>query len=773
LALASAVALAVVVVGAGPGAQAVPVDDGGGGGGGDGGGDGGGGGDPCSGVTASFTLSSSTIALSEWVLAQWSVQRPTGCYGNTSMLTGPGTSGQVSGVGGSVWLQPPDAGTFTYEVTAFTPGGGLLVGQQTLTVRPIPPMVPIATARNTDGRLTMMYTNGTQGVVGLGTQRSPGNGFNVIGPPAPVRGLAAETNADGRVQYVGLDDHGRVYTSAQISAGSYERSAWAQLDGNLQSVAVARNADGRLEMFGVHPNGSVWHRAQPAANSTSWTGWSQLDGTLTQIAAETNADGRVELVGVQENGLIWQRLQAAPNSGSWSPWSNLDGGLTWVATARNADGRLEIVGTNSAGQLWVRRQTTPGATTWGGWTLVPGRATGAVAVEANADGRIEVLTVDAASGEPLHRAQRAPNGTDWSDWTVLDKRAVLHPYADACLNNADCFIADANGDGAADLITFARDGAAAVSVSLNNTPVLSDFGAPQTWATSMCPAGQVCAVADVNGDRREDVVAFTVAGAGAGAGAGTARVALSSGSAFTSASTWSTDACRDQDTCLLADMNNDNRADLVAFSRNPATTVGDGDAWVSPSTGTSFGQRQPWSHSICTGDQTCAVADVNGDGFADAIALAATGTDKGRAWAALGTSAGLGATTLWSTDTRCVDDTVCVVADFDGDVKADILAKSPGDTADNKIWVSLSTGGGFGAPTTKDSVSDGGLRTRPRQPSCGELRAQWIYLRGVARYLMKLYKLTGNEIFHRMAMEYYEKAIDVKQSMTDAGCPTS
>src|SRR6185436_9028885 len=172
----------------------------------------------------------------------------------------------------------------------------------------------------------------------------------------------------------------------------------------------------------------------------------------------------------------------------------------------------------------------PGATTWGGWTLLPGRATGAVAVEANADGRIEVLTVDAASGEPLHRAQRAPNGTDWSDWTVLDKRAVLHPYADAFLNNSDCFLADANGDGAADLITFARDGAAAVSVSLNNTPVLTDFGAPQTWATSMCPTGEVCAVADVNGDRREDIVAFTVTGAGAG----TARVALSTGSAFTS-----------------------------------------------------------------------------------------------------------------------------------------------------------------------------------------------------------------------------------------------
>jgi hypothetical protein len=122
--------LILALASAGP-ALGIPTDPGDGGGGG---GDGGGGdSDPCSGVTASLSLS--TIVQGQVVRAQWSVDRPAGCFGNTSMLTGPGAPALVYGVGGSATFMPPSAGTFTYQVTAFTPGGALVVATQSVTVQ--------------------------------------------------------------------------------------------------------------------------------------------------------------------------------------------------------------------------------------------------------------------------------------------------------------------------------------------------------------------------------------------------------------------------------------------------------------------------------------------------------------------------------------------------------------------------------------------------------------------------------------------------------------
>ncbi|WP_371648187.1 MULTISPECIES: tectonin domain-containing protein [unclassified Streptomyces] len=84
-------------------------------------------------------------------------------------------------------------------------------------------------------------------------------------------------------------------------------SPWGQFDGALRAVAAETNADGRMELFGVNSAGSIFHRWQMTPAGGSWSGWEQFDGALTSIAVARNADGRLELFGTNSAGSIFHR----------------------------------------------------------------------------------------------------------------------------------------------------------------------------------------------------------------------------------------------------------------------------------------------------------------------------------------------------------------------------------------------------------------------------------------------------------------------------------
>jgi hypothetical protein len=61
--------------------------------------------------------------------------------------------------------------------------------------------------------------------------------------------------------------------------------AWEQLDvpasvGTLRSVAAQANADGRIELVAVNLVGQIWRRSQTAPGATTYSPWVQLDGQL-------------------------------------------------------------------------------------------------------------------------------------------------------------------------------------------------------------------------------------------------------------------------------------------------------------------------------------------------------------------------------------------------------------------------------------------------------------------------------------------------------------
>jgi hypothetical protein len=138
-------------------------------------------------------------------------------------------------------------------------------------------------------------------------------------------------------------------------------------------------------------------------------------------------------------------------------------------------------------------------------------------------------------------------------------------------------LGDVNGDRKQDIVGFGRDGVwLALSTGIGfaaPTFVLADFGYTQGWRVEK----HVRLLADINNDNRQDIVAFGDDGVWT-------ALATSTGfdpPRFVFANFGYNQAWRvEKHVRLLADINNDNRQDIVAF--------GDDGVLLSLSTGTGF-----------------------------------------------------------------------------------------------------------------------------------------------------------------------------------------
>lgn len=139
-----------------------------------------------------------------------------------------------------------------------------------------------------------------------------------------------------------------------------------------------------------------------------------------------------------------------------------------------------------------------------------------------------------------------------------------------CLPGEDCHLGDVDGNGKADLVLFnhGRNGATMVNVSLNDG---SGFAQPYRAHAYFCIGSEVCAVGDVNGDHRADLVAFQHGRSLFGSGRTQVWVSYARQDApgfFESPVLVSSDFCGSvYEECLLGDLDGNRVLDLVAINR--------------------------------------------------------------------------------------------------------------------------------------------------------------------------------------------------------------
>ncbi|MEW2146316.1 N-acetylmuramoyl-L-alanine amidase [Micromonospora vinacea] len=248
------------------------------------------------------------------------------------------------------------------------------------------------------------------------------------------------------------------------------------------------------------------------------------------------------------------------------------------------------------------------------------------------------------------------------------------------LNDETLLSGDFNGDGRDDVVAFTHGSLADVHVALSNG---SSFAVATKWHDWFAPNAEVAAVGDVNGDGRDDIVAFTHDGAG------DVYVALSTGSSFTgTALKWHEYFSIAGEYPALGDVNGDGRDDIITFTQGP---VAASDVIVALSTGTAFGAAQTWHDVFAVGAELPRVGDINGDGRDDIVTFTCNADADVYAAVSTGTSF-VGTTVKWN-DFFCLPGEFPYLGDFNGDGADDVVVFTKGTL--NDVYVGLSTGTGF------------------------------------------------------------------------------
>lgn len=242
-----------------------------------------------------------------------------------------------------------------------------------------------------------------------------------------------------------------------------------------------------------------------------------------------------------------------------------------------------------------------------------------------------------------------------------------------CARDQTCDVGDVNGDHRADLVAYARGGSAPIWVSYSqadgsfSTPTIRGYG---------CRPGEICKLADVNRDGRKDLVVFSHGVGGSNA----VRVLRSTDTGFLAPEQWQGSFCLASETCDVGDVDGDNQADLVAFSRGGTPNV-----WVALSHNWYFGGPQIATTYFCpSATELCSVADIDADGRADLVSF--THDAYHQVWVSRAMRDRVAFTTpsLWSTS-FCTSNQKCLVGNFNGNFAGDMLAFDNGYPT-NRVW---------------------------------------------------------------------------------------
>ena len=266
--------------------------------------------------------------------------------------------------------------------------------------------------------------------------------------------------------------------------------------------------------------------------------------------------------------------------------------------------------------------------------------------------------------------------------------------------------ADVNGDSKTDILYFDIFDTNAVFVSLSNE---TGFTQPVTWITYPDSLAEQLRYADIDGDVKADALYFDTL-----RGNGELWVSLSTGSNFTRPVNWLGHRQKSlPEQMQYADVNGDNRVDALYFD-----TLG--VLWATPSANTKRFFVQIASDNSMSG--RIQYPDVNGDGKADALYFDTFRTSS--VWVSLSTGIGFTEPQQWLQYERSVPEQL-QYADVNGDDKMDALYFDTSCT--NAVLVSLSTGTSFTSPAQWAQYGDSTPEQLQYADVNGDGRADAIY----------------------------------------------
>lgn len=277
-----------------------------------------------------------------------------------------------------------------------------------------------------------------------------------------------------------------------------------------------------------------------------------------------------------------------------------------------------------------------------------------------------------ATGDGTYRRRTAALSTLGFDQYIHTEALLPNPPTVPSKGVGEKLLGDVNGDGRADAVVMFRDSGTAM-VALGQAS--GSFNDPIAWSHGHSVNASNYYLADVNGDNKADLVAFYAA-------TGAAFVSSSAGGGFWSPTAWAYGHGAQTTKQFVNDVTGDARADLVTFNN----TTG---SWeVSASSGSGFWSPQRWIQGHGVGSKEQILADFNGDKKADAaIYIAATG-----AWhIGLAHGSGFGYPGAWSHG-HGNKASIITAGDVGGDGMADIAYH---DRTNYKWSVSGSAGTGF------------------------------------------------------------------------------
>lgn len=294
-----------------------------------------------------------------------------------------------------------------------------------------------------------------------------------------------------------------------------------------------------------------------AAAKPKWHDWF-APYNETPLVGDFNADGRVDIVTfVMDAGAdVWVSLSTGSSfaaSSAWNGYFGLPGEQVRVGDF-NGDGKDDIATAvmNAAGHVVVA--TSTGAafvnpTLWNGHVL-----SGEVFLTGDFNGDRKDDIVIFTKGSTNDALVQLSNGSSFGG------AALWH--GNIASGSKVPLVGDVNGDGYDDIVVFAMDATADVHVALSNG---SSFGSLTLWNGWFGLPGEQVDVADVNGDGLDDIITFLPGGA--------AYASLSTGSSFAASTIWHANFAPSGQKPLVADVNADHRADAILFTKGSAGDV--------------------------------------------------------------------------------------------------------------------------------------------------------------------------------------------------------